>query len=303
MRSLTGRVCVITGAGAGLGRQHALLFGREGAHVVVNDLGADGDDAVGAVVDEIRSAGGSAVAHRGDIADSDAAEELLETAVHAFGDVHVLVNNAGILRDRMLVTMSDAEFDSVVRVHMRGHFCPARAFARYWREHNSDETRTSRSIINTASGSGLYGNVGQTNYAGAKAAIAAFTQVWSKELARYGVRVNGLAPVARTALTEGSPAMQGIVGGADAGFDFFDPANVSPLVAYLASAACPFTGHVFAVQGDQIALMRGWGPNTIVTRGQRWEIDEIAESLGPLHSEEPVGDWTALRDYDSLLSR
>ncbi len=299
MALLTGRVCVITGAGAGLGRQHALLLAREGAHVVVNDLDAD---VVGAVVDEIRATGGEAVGHRADIADSDGAQALLDTALDAYGDVHVLVNNAGILRDRMLVNMSDAEFDAVVRVHMRGHFCPARAFARYWRAHNGD-TQVRRSIINTASGSGLYGNVGQTNYAGAKAGIAAFTQVWSKELARYGVQVNGLAPVARTGLTAGSPAMAAIVAGADSGFDFFDPANVSPLVAYLASAACPFTGHIFAVQGDQIALMRGWGPNKVFTRGRRWAVDEVADELDDLHTESPVGDWGPLRDYDTLLSK
>ncbi len=299
MTALLGQVCIITGAGAGLGRQHAILFAREGARVVVNDFG--GDDVVDAVVDEIKSAGGDAVGHCGDVADSEGAQSLLDTALTAFGDVHVLVNNAGILRDRMLVNMTDAEFDSVVRVHLRGHFCPARAVARYWRERA--DSALPRAIVNTASGSGLYGNMGQTNYAGAKAGIAAFTQVWSKELARYGVRVNGLAPVARTGLTEGSPGMAQIVGDTDSGFDFFDPANVSPLVAYLASAKCPFTGHMFAVQGDQIALMRGWGPHEIFTRGRRWTVGEIAERLDDLHAECPVGDWDPLRDYQTLLSR
>ena len=302
MSGLDGRVCVITGAGRGLGREHALLFAREGARVVVNDI-PSADDPAGAVVEEIRAAGGEATAHRGDITTSDGADALLDTALTAFGDVHVLVNNAGILRDRMLVTMTDAEFDDVVRVHLRGHFCPARAVARHWREASKSGSTAARAIVNTASGSGLYGNVGQTNYAGAKAGIAAFTQVWSKELARYGVRVNGLAPVARTGLTEGSPAMAAIVGGGDDAFDFFDPANVSPLVAYLAQADCPYTGHVFAVQGDQIALMRGWGANQIFTLGRRWTVDEVADTLDPLHDEEPVGEWKALRDYDALLAK
>jgi NAD(P)-dependent dehydrogenase (short-subunit alcohol dehydrogenase family) len=204
MGELEGRVAVITGAGRGIGREHALLFAAEGARVVVNDLGGD-PDGTGAdtspaqlVVNEITGAGGSAVANYDDVSDWDGAKRLVDQAVDAFGDLHVLVNNAGILRDRMLVNMSVEEWDAVMRVHLRGHFCPTRWAATYWREQSKAGHEGRRSVINTSSASGLFGNPGQTNYGAAKIGIATFSMIADQELARYGVRVNAIAPVAAT---------------------------------------------------------------------------------------------------------
>jgi len=300
MGALDNRVAIVTGAGRGLGREHALLLAREGAKVVVNDLGggADGEgaDATPAqqVVAEIEALGGEAVANGDDVTSWTGSEALIRSAIDAFGDLDVLVNNAGILRDRMLVNMSEAEFDSVVAVHLKGHFCTSRHAAAYWRERSREGVERPRSIVNTTSGSGLYGMLGQTNYAAAKGGIATMTLIWAKELGRYGVKVNAISPVARTRLTEGSPGIQFMAEGEEE-FDFYDPANVSPAVGYLATADCPLSGYVLYAQGGQITMMLGWGAGSVVERDSRWSVTDLAEALAP-HADEPsLGDWTVLK--------
>ena len=277
MGKLQDRVAVITGAGRGIGREHALLFAAEGARVVVNDLGGtargEGADASAAeqVVAEIEAAGGQAVANHDDVADWDGAQRLIDTALDVFGDLHVLVNNAGILRDRMVANMSEEEWDSVIHVHMKGHFCPTRHAAAYWRDRSKAGDEVNASIINTASTSGLFGNVGQFNYGAAKMGIGAMTIIASKELARYGVRVNAIAPAARTRLTEGL----GMGEPDPESFDMMDPANVSPFVGYLATADCPINGRAFMVLGGTISLFQPWAIVDGITKDGRWSIDEL----------------------------
>ncbi|MGH9275431.1 MAG: SDR family NAD(P)-dependent oxidoreductase, partial [Acidimicrobiales bacterium] len=232
MGSLDGRVAIITGAGRGLGREHALLFASEGAKVVVNDLG----DAAEAVAEEIRATGGEATASTHDITSWDDGPALIAQAVDGFGRLDVLVNNAGILRDRMLVSMSEAEWDDIIAVHLKGHFVPTRFAAAHWREQVKAGAEVQASIIHTSSTSGLIGNPGQTNYGAAKAGIGAFSIICAQELAHYGVRSNCIAPAARTRLTEATPGLGDMVAAPAEGFDIWDPANVSPLVAYLATA-------------------------------------------------------------------
>ena len=290
MGSLEGRVAIITGAGRGIGREHALLFASEGAKVVVNDLGGavdgSGDDRTAAeqVVDEITSMGGEAVASAHDIADWDAGRQLVDMAVEAFGDLHVLVNNAGILRDKMLVNMTAAEWDSVIHVHLKGHFVPTRHAAAYWREGVKEGREVSASVVNTSSTSGLLGNPGQTNYGAAKAGIAAFTVIAAQELGRYGVRVNAIAPAARTRMTEQTPGLGDIVRApSDPGtFDVWDPANVSPLVAYLATESCPLTGKVLFVQGGQVRAFQPWTMTNTAQRNERWTVEELAKEVPSL---------------------
>jgi NAD(P)-dependent dehydrogenase (short-subunit alcohol dehydrogenase family) len=287
MGALEGRVAIITGAGRGIGREHALLFASEGAKVVVNDLGGavdgSGDDRTPAeqVVDEIRAMGGEALSNADDIADWEGGRRLVQAAVEAFGDVHVLVNNAGILRDKMLVNMSDEDWDSVIHVHMKGHFVPTRHAAAYWREQVKAGKDVKAAVINTSSTSGLLGNPGQTNYGAAKAGIAAFTTIAAKELERYGVRVNAIAPAARTRMTEQTPGLGDIVKApSDPGqFDVWNPANVSPLVAYLATADCPINGQVFFIQGGTVRLFQPWTMTTTLQRDDRWSVAELAEAL------------------------
>jgi NAD(P)-dependent dehydrogenase (short-subunit alcohol dehydrogenase family) len=284
MPSLTGRVAVITGAGRGLGRAHALLFAAEGAKVVVNDLGA-GTDGSGSdvgpahdVVREIIAAGGEAVANGDDVADADGADRLVSTAIETFGDLHVLVNNAGILRDRMLVNMSEDEWDDVMRVHLRGHFLPTRAAARYWRDRSKAGEPVAASLITTSSTSGLFGNIGQTNYGAAKSAIATFTAIAQLELGRYGVRCNSVAPAAHTRLNppvaSAVPAAAG-GGGEMQAFDRNDPANVSPFLAYLATADCPLAGQTFFVHGGDVHLFQPWAIVDTISAGRRWTVDEL----------------------------
>jgi NAD(P)-dependent dehydrogenase (short-subunit alcohol dehydrogenase family) len=290
MCALDGRVAIITGAARGIGREHALLFAAEGARVVVNDLGGamdgTGDDRTPAeqVVDEIRQMGGEAVANADDVADWAGGQRLVQSALDAFGDLHVLVNNAGILRDRYLVNMTEDEWDVVVKVHLKGHFVPTRHAAAYWREQTKEGKTVKASAINTSSTSGLLGNPGQTNYGAAKAGIGAFTVIAAQELGRYGVRVNGLAPAARTRLTESTPGLGDIVKPpASAGaFDIWDPANVSPVVAWLATENCPATGKVFYVQGGTVKLMTGWAMGNGIEREERWTVPELDAELRPL---------------------
>jgi NAD(P)-dependent dehydrogenase (short-subunit alcohol dehydrogenase family) len=287
MGSLDGRVAIITGAGRGIGREHALLFAAEGAKVVVNDLGGSvdgaGDDRSAAqrVVDEITDLGGEAMANADDVTDWDGGKRLVDTAVEAFGDLHVLVNNAGILRDRVLVNMSEADWDSVVHVHLKGHFVPTRHAAAYWRERTKAGKEVRASVINTSSTSGLLGNPGQSNYGAAKAGIAAFTTIAAEELVRYGVRVNAIAPAARTRMTEQTPGLSDIVQApADAAvFDSWAPGNISPLVAYLATVGCPATGRVFFVQGGQVRLFQPWKMTDSIDKDDRWTVAELQAEM------------------------
>ncbi|HVX21860.1 MAG TPA: SDR family oxidoreductase [Acidimicrobiales bacterium] len=288
MGALDGRVAVITGAGRGIGREHALLFAAEGAKVVVNDLGGavdgSGGDATAAeqVVAEITAAGGQAVANGDDVADWDGGKRLIDAAVDAFGDVHVLVNNAGILRDRVLVNMTEEDWDSVIHVHLKGHFVPTRHAAAYWRQKSKAGEEVKASVINTSSTSGLLGNPGQSNYGAAKAGIAAFTVIAAQELGRYGIRVNAVAPAARTRMTESTPGLADIVRAPGEGFDIWDPANVSPLVAYLATAGCPATGRVFFVQGGTVQNFQNWTMTESIDRPGRWTVAELASEMSRL---------------------
>ncbi|WP_026303345.1 SDR family oxidoreductase [Jongsikchunia kroppenstedtii] len=296
MGTLDGRVAVITGGGRGLGREHALLFAKEGAKVVVNDLGGgpagEGSDisAAQAVADEIVDAGGEAVANTDSVTDWEGARRLIRSAVDAFGDLHVVVNNAGILRDRTLVNMSEDEFDTVVNVHLKGTFAVTRHAAEYWREQAKNGIDVDRVLINTSSGSGLHGNPGQANYASAKAGIAAMTQIAAKELARYHVRANAIAPVARTRLTEQTPGLgQVMTESIGADFDEWHPANISPLVAMLAAADCRFTGQVFRVSGGDVGLYQGWTVVDRVSSDKRWAIDDLAAATAHMPAE-PVSE-------------
>jgi NAD(P)-dependent dehydrogenase (short-subunit alcohol dehydrogenase family) len=295
--ALAGRVAVVTGAGRGIGREHALLFAREGAQVVVNDVGAalDGSGpgdgtAAAAVVDEIRAAGGEAVANADDVSDWDGGRAVVEAAIEAFGELHVLVNNAGNLRDRYLTEMSAEEWDDVVRVHLRGHFVPTRWAARHWKERSDGGRPVQAAVVNTSSTSGLLGNTAQSNYGAAKAGIAALTVIAASELARYGVRVNAVAPLARTRMTESSPRLAGMIaapadpplaGDAGGAFDAWHPANVSPVVAWLASEGCTLTGQVLLVHGGTVQRFSPWtlDDDTRLVRDARWTVADLDTAL------------------------
>jgi NAD(P)-dependent dehydrogenase (short-subunit alcohol dehydrogenase family) len=280
---LQDRVAIITGAGRGIGREHALLFASLGAKVVVNDLGGavDGSgadiSAAQSVVDEITEAGGQAVANTDSVSSFAGAKAMVDLAVSTFGDLHVVVNNAGILRDRMLVSMSEQEFDDVIAVHLKGTFNLTRHAADVWRDAAKTGTVTDRAIVNTSSGAGLHGNVGQTNYSAAKAGIAMMTVVNAMELTRYGVRANCIAPVARTRLTMQTPGM-----GEAMQQHLFDPENVSPLVAVLASEGCPFNGQVFSVYGGSVGIYAGWSIADSVDTDDRWTAESLATAMDKL---------------------
>ncbi len=290
MGALEGRVAIITGAGRGIGREHALLFAAEGAKVVVNDLGGnlDGSSSVASpaeeVVAEIRAMGGEAIANHDNVADWEGGQRLVASAVETFGDLHVLVNNAGILRDRVLVNLSEDDWDSVINVHLKGHFVPTRHAASYWRERAKAGHPVKAAIVNTSSTSGLLGNVGQSNYGAAKAGIAAFTVIIAEELGRYGVRANAIAPAARTRMTESTPGLSDyVVKPADAAvFDVWDPANVSPLVAALAAEDCPVTGQVYFVQGGTVRRFQNWTMTETLEKPERWDVSELLERLPSL---------------------
>ncbi|CAL9414468.1 Putative short-chain type dehydrogenase_reductase [Streptomyces sp. enrichment culture] len=284
-----GRIVAITGAGRGLGRAHALAFAAEGARVVVNDLGVrlDGSPGSGSPADrvaaEIRAAGGAAVAHAGDIATSEGAASLVRCALDTYGRLDTLVNNAGFLRDRMLVNLDEDDWDAVVRVHLKGHFLPLKHAGAYWRaEAKAGRTPVAR-IVNTASGAGLAGSVGQGNYSAAKAGIVGLTLVAAAELGRYGVQVNAVAPAARTRMTERTFA--DAMAAPASGFDAMAPENVSPLVVWLGSAASAgVTGRVFEAEGGRITVMEGWRPGPTADKAARWTPAEAGERARELLS-------------------
>jgi NAD(P)-dependent dehydrogenase (short-subunit alcohol dehydrogenase family) len=298
-----GRVVIVTGSGRGIGRAHALAFAAEGAKVVVNDLGAEVDGSgsspgpAGEVVDEIRAGGGEAVANGDDVSDWEGAQRLVNTAVETFGGLDVLVNNAGILRDRMLVNMTDDEWDAVIKVHLRGTFAPTRWAATYWRERSKGGEANDARIINTSSPSGLYGNPGQTNYGAAKAGIASFTIIAAMELARYGVTVNAVAPVALTRMTAGLGAGQRAAERKPEEFDAMAPENISPLVVWLGSAESKdVTGRVFNVGGGRISVAEGWVAGPGVDKGDRWEPAELGDVIPKLVAEAaPQADMSGRR--------
>jgi NAD(P)-dependent dehydrogenase (short-subunit alcohol dehydrogenase family) len=277
-----GRVAIVTGAGRGLGREHALLLASEGAAVVVNDLGG-GTDGSGSdlgpaheVADEIVAAGGSAVANTDDVSDWDGAGRLVQQALDEFGGLDVLINNAGILRDRMLVNLSEDEWDVVMRVNAKGHAAPLRHAAAYWRERAKEHGAVSAAVVNTSSPSGLFANVGQANYGAAKMAVAGLTMIAAKELARYGVRVNAIAPAARTRLLgPGSRASSD-----PQSFDRMDPANVAPFVVYLASDRCTMTGRCFVVYGGLVTLVEPWKATAKIEKDGKWTLDDLV-ARGP----------------------
>lgn len=304
MGALEGRVAIVSGGGRGLGRAHALLLAAEGAKVVVNDLGTtvegDPDPAGGGspadeVAEEIRAAGGEAVACSEDVTEFAAGERLVATALDRFGRLDVLVNSAGNLRDRALVRMSERDWDAVIGVHLKGHFVPTRFAAAYWRAEAKAGRPVDAAVVNTTSTSGLSGNPGQSHYGTAKAGVAAFTLIAAQELARYGVRVNAVSPVARTRMTETLPSLARLFAPpAEPGaFDVWDPANVSPLVGYLASPGCPVTGRVFFVQGGRINVFEPWTLGPGIEKPGRWTVAELADAVPRLVAVESTAEGDA----------
>ncbi|MFW2239583.1 SDR family oxidoreductase [Rhodococcus opacus] len=285
-----GRVVIVTGAGRGIGRAHALAFAAEGAKVVVNDIGAGidgsatGESPAEQVVAEIVAAGGEAVVNGDDVADWAGAENLINTAIDTYGRLDVLVNNAGFLRDRMLVGMSEQEWDAVVRVHLKGHFATLRHAAAYWRAEAKAGNPVDARIVNTSSGAGLQGSIGQGNYAAAKAGIAEMTIQAAAELKNYGVTVNAIAPAARTRMTVGAGgAMAEAMAAPEEGFDAMAPENISPLVVWLGSTESKdVTGRVFEVEGGKITVAEGWRHGPTQDKGARWEPKEIGPVVADL---------------------
>ena len=284
----TDRVVIVTGAGQGIGREHALAFAADGAKVVVNDYDADSAKAVAA---EIVDAGGQALVSAGDVADWGYGAELVGAAVDGFGALDILVNNAGFVRDRMLVAMGEDEWDAVVRVHLKGHFVTLRHAAEYWRAQSKAGHKRAARVINTSSGAGLFGSVGQGNYVAAKAGIAALTVQTAAEMGGYGVTANAIAPAARTAMTMGAgEAMAAQMSAPDDGsFDAMDPANISPLVVWLGSPESgSVTGRVFEVEGGKISVTDGWQRSVELDKGGRWEPAEIGPAVADILAKAPT---------------
>ena len=282
-----GRVVIVTGAGRGIGREHALEFARQGAKVVVNDIGVELDGAgggsgpAGEVVEAIRAAGGEAVANGSDVADFTQAGELVKTAIDSFGGLDVVVNNAGIVRDRMFVSCSEEEWDAVIRVHLKGHFCVASNACAYWRQRAKAKEPVDARIINTSSGAGLQGSIGQSSYSAAKAGITTLTLIQAAEMGRYNITANAIAPSARTRMTE--EVFAEMMKKPEKGFDAMDPANVAPLVVWLGSAESKdVTGRVFEVAGGEISVADGWRQGPKVDKGARWEPDEVGAAVNDL---------------------
>lgn len=293
-----GRVVIVTGAGRGIGRAHALAFAAEGAKVVVNDIGAGldgsatGESPAEQVVAEIEVAGGRAVVNGDDVADWAGAQNLIKTAIDTYGRLDVLVNNAGFLRDRMLVSMSEEEWDAVVRVHLKGHFATLHHAAAYWRAESKAGNVVDARIINTSSGAGLQGSIGQGNYAAAKAGIAEMTIQAAAELKSYGITVNAIAPAARTRMTVGAGgAMAESMAAPEEGFDAMAPENISPLVVWLGSAESKdVSGRIFEVEGGKITVAEGWRHGPTQDKGARWDPKEIGPVVADLlaKAETPV---------------
>ena len=288
MGALDGRVAIITGACRGLGREHALLFAAEGAKIVVNDLGGandgSGSDMTPAqqTVADIKAMGGEAIVNTDNVADWEGSKRMIDSAIEAFGDLDILVNNAGILRDRVLVNMSEAEWDAVIQVHLKGHFAPTHHAAAYWREQAKAGITKPRNLVHTSSTSGLFSNPGQANYGAAKSGIATFSQICAKELSRYNVKSNAIAPAARTRLTMATPGLEDVMAAKDGKFDEWDPANVSPLVAYLASDLCEFSGETFYVQGGQVTRVATWAMAEEIKQDDRWTVSALATAISAL---------------------
>ena len=279
-----GRVVIVTGAGRGIGKEHALAFAKEGAKVVVNDLGATPDGQgnsshpANQVVDLIRNMGGEAIANSANVADWDETKTMVEQAISTFGRLDVLVNNAGFVRDRMLVSTSVEEWDAVINVHLRGHFCPTRHAIDYWRAMSKQGEPVDARIINTTSGAGLLGSVGQGTYSAAKAGIAALTLVEAAELGRYNVTANAIAPAARTRMTEA--VFSEMMAKPENGFDSMDPANISPLVVWLGSHESKnISGRVFEVAGGSISVADGWREGPKMEKTRKWEPTEIGDAV------------------------
>jgi NAD(P)-dependent dehydrogenase (short-subunit alcohol dehydrogenase family) len=282
---LDGRVAIVTGAGRGIGRAHALELAAQGAAVVVNDFGVslsgegDGDTPADQVVAEIEAAGGRAVANGADVADFAQAEAMVRQAIDHFGGLDILVNNAGFVRDRMLVNTSEEEWDAVVRVHLKGHFAPLRHAGAYWRAEAKEGRQRAARVINTSSGAGLQGSIGQTTYSAAKAGIAGMTLVAAAEMGRYGVTVNAIAPVARTRMTEGAFDTSAMP----------EPGDNSPVVAWLASEeAGDVTGRVIEIEGGKVTVENGWTHGPAEDLGRRWESAEVGERLRALLAQAPA---------------
>jgi NAD(P)-dependent dehydrogenase (short-subunit alcohol dehydrogenase family) len=288
-----GRIVIVTGSGRGIGRAHALELARQGARVVVNDLGCEldgsggGTGPAGEVVEEIRAGGGEAVANGDDVADWDGAARLVHSAIDAFGDLHAVVNNAGFVRDRMFANAAEDEWDAVVRVHLKGHFCVARHAAAHWRDQAKAGAAVDARIVNTSSGAGILGSVGQAAYSAAKGGIATLTLVQAAELGRYGVTSNALCPAARTRMTEGvfTDMMAAVDDGA---FDAMAPENVAPLVAWLVSSeSAGVTGRMFEVEGGKVGIATGWQHGPTRDKGARWEPAELGPVIAELLAEAP----------------
>ena len=286
MVELDGRVAIVTGAGRGLGREHALYLAARGVRVVVNDMGSSTDGTgldsspAQSVVTEIVEAGGEAVVHCADVATWEGGEEVVAAALDAFGELDILVNNAGILRDSTIINMSEDDFDEVIRVHMKGHVAPTKFAATYWRAQHKSGVERPRNLVHTSSTSGIYANPGQSNYGPAKSGIVTFSQIAAAELSKYGVVSNCVLPGARTRLTLSSPGLPEIMEAPAEGFDQWNPANVSPIIAYLSNATCPFTGETFYVQGGTVRRLEPWSlTGQSIEQPVRWSVDDLENAM------------------------